>query len=798
MDGLNESGEDLQREVARLRQEIADLQDALGKRPLAETASHESAAKYRMIFEHSPLGIFHYDQEGTLTACNENFVAIIGSSQEELIGLNLLRDLADERMVAAIRIALNGGMGWYEGTYSSVTARKSTPVRCRFSPLSGEDGTVVGGIGIIEDITDRMVAEAALAEREARYRQLVENAHDIIYVTDRRGRFILMNPMGLRVSGYSQEELLGKNYLELIPPDYRREVKRLYRRQFLDMTPETYYEIPLFTKEGDIVWLGQNVQLVMDEHGAAGFQAISRDITDRKKSEEALRQSEEKYRTIIENIEEGYFEVDIAGNMRFFNDALRRILGYTREELLGMDNRRFMDEATAKRVYCTFNEVYISGKPAEMFSWELIARDGETKSVETSVTLIRDHQGRPAGFRGILRDVTARKRAEALLLRSERLNAVGELATGVAHNFNNVLQLITGLAQLATMNLEQQKPALAAKHVTHVLRISQMAAETVKRLQRFAGLRTSADLSGRLDFDLSSVVRQATEVSQTWWKIVPEKMGILVTLTSSLADGCWVQGMESEIFEVAVNLIKNAVEALPDGGSINVSTHIEGNRAVLRVTDTGVGVSPEISSKIFEPFFTTKGFGSTGMGLASSYGIVTRQGGTIGVSKGAGNETVFTVTLPLVRQDRTPSQESRWFEPRVRARILIIDDMEEMVDLLSEGLTELGQTVVSARSGPQGLRAFLDQPVDLVICDLGMPGMNGLDVAAAIKDICSERGAPKTPLIILTGWGGQEVERESIRSAAVDAVLEKPVPMDKLLETIQRLILGGPTDENAP
>ncbi len=372
MNGRERTQEEVFSEINDLRREIAEFRRAQREQRLAEKALRESEAKYRMIFEHSPLGILHFDDQGAITACNDNFVTIIGSLKEKLIGLNMLFDLKDEPMTMAVRNALAGGIGKYEGTYESVTARKATPVRCTFSPLAGENGSIVGGIGIVEDISERKRAQDALAERERTYREVVEKARDIIYVTDTQGRFTLINPIALQVTGYSSDEIMGKQYFDLIVQKERKKVARFYGRQFREKIPETYLEFPVRTKQGEIAWLGQHAQLVWNGEEVAGFQAIARDITDRKKSEEALRQSEEKYRSIIEEIEEGYYEVDLAGNMLFFNDSLCKILGYSRAELSGMNSRQFMDEPNAKSIYETFNMIYSSGTPFGMFLMGLV------------------------------------------------------------------------------------------------------------------------------------------------------------------------------------------------------------------------------------------------------------------------------------------------------------------------------------------------------------------------------------------------------------------------------------------
>ncbi len=342
-----------------------------------------------------------------------------------------------------------------------------------------------------------------------------------------------------------------------------------------------------------------------------------------------------------------------------------------------------------------------------MFSWELLTKDGSVRNIEASASLVRDVHGKPCGFRGICRDVTERKRAEKLLLRSERLNAVGELATGVAHNFNNLLQIITGLGDIISLYIAHGNPSAADEHVQHILNTCRMGAETVKRLQNFARIRSSSAPSERAAFDLSQTIQQALDVTDIWWKTVPEKQGITIAMESNLDPGCWVDGRENELFEVAVNLIKNAVEALPNGGNISVQAFVDNADVILRLTDTGTGISSENLGRIFEPFFTTKGFQSSGMGLASTYGIISQHNGEISVDTRPGSGTTFTVRLPFVRHQPETEVSSARPATDLKARILVIDDIEDVVNMLSEGLTEMGQCVMTARSGREALAALL-------------------------------------------------------------------------------------------
>jgi len=377
-----------------------------------------------------------------------------------------------------------------------------------------------------------------------------------------------------------------------------------------------------------------------------------------------------------------------------------------------------------------------------------------------------------------------RKEKETAQLQVERLAAVADLATGVAHHFNNMLQVIMGGASVALMKLDQGCLDDARAMLEEIIQSARFGSRTVNRLQEFVRIRT-ADASPEQTFDLSGTALQAIETTRKWWNDEPAKSGVHINLIPKLTDGCFVTGQEGGLFEVIANLIRNAVEAMPEGGDLLVETEVREQQVRLKVTDTGVGISHEYLDKIFEPFFTTKGFQRVGMGLATAYGIVKTHGGTILVESNIGQGATFAISLPLSREQPNAVQSTA--TPGMRLRILVIDDVEPITTMLSEMLVEFGHDVVACLSGEQALEVFRKQSIDLVICDLGMPGMTGWEVGKSIRETCEQWGTEKVPFILLTGWGGQLDERTKIEEAGVDAVLEKPLDPSMLDSAIQKL-----------
>lgn len=278
--------------------------------------------------------------------------------------------------------------------------------------------------------------------------------------------------------------------------------------------------------------------------------------------------------------------------------------------------------------------------------FRIIRPVGTTRWIGSRLFPMEGEKGGAPDKAGIAEDITERKKSEQIPIQSERLKAIGELARGVADNFNNLLQIVMGSANSLSSNLELGDLTAAKADINQILESSRSGAETVRRLQTFARSKTDRFRTEAQVFDLSELVWQAIEMSKIWWKTIPEREGISVNMAETLTGHCMVQGRQGELFEVVVNLIRNAVEALPQGGDIRVGTVAEDGWAILTVEDNGVGVAEQNLGKIFQPFFTTKGCERAGMGLAGSYGIITGHGGEISVRSVRGEGTTFTVRLP--------------------------------------------------------------------------------------------------------------------------------------------------------
>jgi PAS domain S-box-containing protein len=755
----------------------------LAKRREAEQALKDSEEKYRMIFENSPVGIFHYDSRGVITACNEKFVQIMGSSKQRLVGLNMPESIGNDEVRTAIRQSLSGQAGRYEGDYTSVTGHRSTVLKADFVPLAGKDGPIGGGIGIVEDVTDRRRAEELLVESEGLYRTLFERAQDAILILDAEGtdegRIVSANKVAATMHGYSPEEFSSMNIADL---DTEEEAPRVAERlRLLRERGWLKEEILHCKKDGTVVPVETSAGLI-ELGGHRYVLSVGRDVTERKRAEEELRRSKETVEALLNATTDSAFLIDARGRFLILNQMAARRFRRGLDELVGNVVFDFLSPDLAADRKARVDEVLRTGQPMRFQD----TRDG--RAILHTIYPVFGSEGEVESIAVFARDVTEQTKAQQLLLQTERFKAISDMAGGVAHNFNNLLQIIIGRAEQALNKLESGAIAQARNGLEQVLRSSRLGAQTVDRLQQFARHDPEDMNVGGTVFDLSDVALQAIQLTEPWWKTAADKEGIKISLDQDIIPGCLAIGRPNEIFEVIVNLIKNATEALPTGGKVVITTGLKDRFVVLRVSDSGVGIAEENLSRIFEPFWTTKGSEGTGLGLASTYGIVRRHGGFISVESLPNAGTAFTVQLPFAGQSAAAQAVFSEFSRTDDLHILVVDDMEPVLTVLGDALTECCGSVSTALSGQQALEIFERENIDLVICDLAMPGMNGWELGKIILQSSKARGVPKTPFVLLTGWGGKLLEQENVVEAGVDAVVQKPVDLRELLRVIGRVV----------
>ena len=363
----------------------------------------------------------------------------------------------------------------------------------------------------------------------------------------------------------------------------------------------------------------------------------------------------------------------------------------------------------------------------------------------------------------------------------EKLSALGELASGVAHDFNNTLAGILGRAQLLQAHSKDAKEVERGLDI--IIKTAKDGAHTVKRIQDFARQRRDHD------FELVAVDQLLTDVSELTrprWRNRAEAADVFINLDLSIATKAMVMGDASELREVLVNIVFNAVDAMPAGGRITLSATESDEQVEIRVTDSGIGMTEEVRSRIFDPFFTTKGKAGMGLGLAVSYGIICRHEGSLEVESEVGRGTSFVIKLAVARQAAPAQSSESSLEPvlapaPVSARVLIVDDQDYVRELLRDILNSLGHQVVEAEDGFQALELFEKEAFDAVFTDIGMPGMSGWELARLVRERNSQ-----IPLAILTGWG-EAVSSNEQKTAEVNWIVAKPFTVERIAEILKEV-----------
>lgn len=374
-----------------------------------------------------------------------------------------------------------------------------------------------------------------------------------------------------------------------------------------------------------------------------------------------------------------------------------------------------------------------------------------------------------------------RERMREQYAQMEKLSALGELASGVAHNFNNTLTGILARAQLLS---EASDPAEIGRGLRIIIQTAEDGAKTVKRIQDFARQRRDQDF---VPIDIDQLMLEVAEITRPRWKDRAEAENVHIKLVRQIGSNAVVMGDAGELREVLVNMVFNAVDAMPDGGIITLSTQEAGDSVVIRIADTGAGMSEEVRSRVFDPFFTTKGKGGMGLGLSVSYGIIRRHEGTIEVESEVGRGTTFRMTFRKAVEDALPAKASAPSLVPVPAhhagglRILVVDDEDYVRDLLADILEREGCEVALAPEAREALRLFESREFDAVFTDVGLPGMNGWELARAIRERDEE-----IALAVITGWG-DTVSSEEQTEAQADWIVPKPFSVERIIALVQEI-----------
>ena len=596
----------------------------------------------RAVFYHSQIGMAVLDSTGAFLRTNPALRQIFGHEPEAMAGrslASLVHAASHDTCVSTVKALVSGGSPVRIDLRLRAAGDTERWVRARLSP-GPADAEVSPIVATFDEVTDEKKAADDAQTTTRRLQQLVDRANDIIFNIDLQGRFTWVNPTASRLMKRPTDELVGMSFLELVRPDSRLDAGRFYQHQVSHQIPSTYYEFPTVSADGEEIWLGQYVQLILEDGQIANIQAVARDITARKHAEDALRASEERLRAVVANAPIILWAADRKGV-------------FTLCEGHGLAGRGLEPRSVVGRAV---SDVYTDSGIAEHLRRAL---GGE--ALQADVTLggrvfdsryspLRGVNGVVTGVIGVAVDITEQVRLSERLRDAEKLEAIGRLAGGVAHDFNNQLTAVLGFAEMLQKSFGDDDPR--ADDVRQIVRGGKRAAALTEQLLAFGRKQPRQPTV----LDLNAVV---TDLEPLLRYTIRDDVGLESRLVPNLRP---VTADEVQIEQVIMNLALNSRDAMPSGGRLTIRTAnvtLDERRArdhpplepgpysTVAVTDTGDGMDAETRAHLFEPFFTTKEQGKgTGMGLASAYGIIKQSGGFIEVASEVGRGSTFTVYLP--------------------------------------------------------------------------------------------------------------------------------------------------------
>ncbi len=801
--GLTEGQTDALRKLAR--QVITQLQ--LRRRSISKTLSQAASAEmpegkgadgilwepealFRTVTETASDAIIVIDEDSKILFANRATERIFGYIKDELLGQQLtmlmpdyLRHVHRQAITKYVEIGKRH-LSW-EGVELPGLHKSGKEICLQIS--FGEfvrDGKHVF-TGTCRDITEHKRFEQERFQLAA----IVESSEDAIIGKDLDGIITSWNKGAERIYGYSAEEVLGKPVSALIPENRADEtpqiMERLKRGEHIK-----HSETARVTKSGERIHISLTASPIRDEAGRiVGASDVERDITARKQVEEALRASEQRYRSLFESVVHGIYRVSVDGQFFEVNPALAAMLGYeSTDEVVRLNTANlYADQEERSRLV---QKWLAKERIEDEVNWN--RRGGEIIRVRLSGRTLTDQQGIVQGFEFIAEDVTERRALEAQLRQAQKIEAVGQLAGGVAHEFNNFLGVILGYSEL--MSEEAGDNESLRRKIAEIKAATQRAASVTRQLLAFS----RKQLLEPKVLDLNKAIWETHDLLR---RLVPSNIDIVPVLAPTIGQ---VKVDPGQVQQILINLVVNARDVMPEGGKVVIETanvdldekgasqHVDlrpGSYVLLSVSDTGCGMDAKTRSHIFEPFFTTKQPGKgTGLGLSTIYGIVKHSGGCITLESAVAKGTIFRIYLPVVQaavEEANVAPPAR-LEQGGTETILVVEDEMALRRLLCVSLDRRGYEVLAAKDGAEAIEIFRQHgdQIHLVVTDIMMPHVDGLELRQRIATL-----RPNVRFLFISGYSDETIEQHQTLAQGC-AFLEKPFLPDELASKVRELLKG--------
>jgi len=729
------------------------------------------------------------DLSGKILVCNKALADLFGRTKEEAVNLSYT-DFMTPDQSGLIFIVYNRVFqtGTPEGINDFEIIRKDgskTILSATVHPLRDEFGTVVGFATVSKDITKEREIEIAYRQSEESYRKLLELAPDSIVISRLEdAMYLQVNDTFCQRTGYSREEVIGKTALELGLYENPDDLKRL--REILGINGRVD-GLEICFRHRDGVEANTLVSATRIQYqGQTCMLTISKNITELKNAQKALKTSEQLFRTIVESAQDAIFIKDRWLKYTLVNPAMERLydikaadfIGKTDDELFGLPEGK-INRNLESRV--------LLGEIVRMDEEKICG--GTHKSFHSIKVPIVDDLGGINGICSFSRDMTDTRKLEDRLIQAQKMEAIGTLAGGIAHDFNNLLAPLVGYTELLKDDIARDSPL--QDYLNEILRATSRARDLVKQILTFS----RQDEQELKPVRLAPVIEEAVKLLRA---TLPKTIEMRTTLDQG---GGAVMADPSQLHQIIINLATNAFHAMEDSGGV-MQIDLKPVRfaedhwlfpepgvreyALIKVIDTGMGMEKDTLDKIFDPYFSTKGKNKgTGLGLSVVQGIVTKSGGKIHVTSEPGKGTAFHIYLPLIERfaSKSETKESLPIQGGLE-RILLVDDEEPIVRMQQKILERLGYSVTIRTGSIEALEAFKSKPhaFDLIITDLTMPNMTGIQLLREIKQI-----RPEISVILCTGFSDQ-INEEKCRLLNLQGFIMKPVVRREFAEKIRSVL----------